>query len=92
MKGNIKKGWSGTEMTLQYEIKWEAMTINEVEWRWHLVNEKKNENMTMQEEKLRGHTMRCCKEMAMHEVKLIWNKRLHSNAWNEMKMALNETK
>ena len=53
--------------------------------------------MTMQEVKLRGHNMRWWEEMTMHEVKLKWqymiqNKRLHNNAWSEMKMALNKTK
>ena len=33
MKGN-DNGWSGVKMAL-HEIKWKAMTMDEVELRWH---------------------------------------------------------
>ena len=58
------------------DIAWDKMRGNDNKWggmkmafgKWE-----KNENMTMQEVKLRGHNLTCCKEMTMHEVKVKWH-------------------
>ena len=46
--------------------KWDGMKMAFGKW-------EKNENMTMQEVKLRGHNMTCCEEMTMQEVKVKWH-------------------